>query len=560
MSTTLYKNLLTEKRFAPYFYAQALGGLNDNVLKNALAVLIALQASQLWGLNRDQLINLSAALFILPFFLFSPIAGQWADKYEKSRQIRLLKGFELLIMLIAALGWWWQSLPILLTALFLMGLQTAIFSPIKYALLPQALPREQLMAGNGLSEAGSFVAILMGTGLGPSLMALDHQPTLWVAGICLAVAVLGYWISRAIPQLPAVTPDQPLNWNPFSEGWQMLRLARRTPSVLLSMLALSWFWYFGATYLVQIPSFTINVLGVSPLATGVMMGIFIIGISVGSLACHRLTAGRIETGLVAVGGVGMTLFGVDFYLATPATPLGQDLAVLPFLSLPGTWRLFADMIMMGLCGGFFVVPLYALLQDRSPPRQRARLMAANSMLNAFYMVAASVIAMVLLGLGLNIRQLLLYTAVANLIMLLALLRWMPGIIASVLHQLLSRLCYRPLRRDLRRLPPSSDIVLLGGHGWPLLVSLQELGSDRCQALAAAPSGLLERLLRGVFRPADQAPAADDHGRRVYWLTEYDQRDRLPQSSRDYAWYEVKRNRLKPLPDPARPEQTPAPPN
>lgn len=533
MSRATITTLLKRRHFAPYFYAQALGALNDNVLKNSLAVLIALKSSQLWGLNQDQLINLSAALFIMPFFLVSAIAGQLADKYEKARQIRWVKGFELFIMVLAAVGWWQDSLPILLSALCLMGLQSALFSPIKYAILPQALPREQLLAGNGLSEAGSFVAILLGTGLGPSLMGLESSPTWWVAGSCLVIAVIGYLISLWIPRFPATAPDLKLNWNPFSEGWNMLKIASKDRAIFLSILALSWFWYFGATYLVQIPSFTINVLGVSPLATGVMMGLFIVGISVGSLACHRLTAGRIETGLVAIGGIGMTCFGVDFFFSTPAQPLGNGLAVADFIALPASWRIFVDMVMMGICGGFFAVPLYALIQDRSPPRQRARIMAANSMLNAFYMVISALLAMILLGLDLGIRQILLITALANVIMLVVLLLWMPGMIASFAHQVLSRTRYRGLRRDIRKLQaqlarhadeqkanhesaqtehsPSIDehqqespqtqlptLVLQGGHGGALMVALVELGMDRIYSPCPAPSVWLQRLLPMVF--------------------------------------------------------------
>lgn len=505
MSRAMIKTLLGERSFAPYFYAQAMGALNDNVLKNALAVIIALKSSQLWGFNQDQLINLSAGLFVLPFFLFSAIAGQLADKYDKAHQIQLLKAFEIIIMALAAIGWLIDSLPLLLLSLSFMGLQSALFSPIKYSLLPQALPRSQLMAGNGLSEAGSFVAVLMGTALGPSLMGLQNHPTEWVAAICLLVALAGYWISRAIPPLPATAPDLKLNWNPFSEGWNMLRLASKDHTILLAMIALSWFWYFGATYLVQIPSFTINILGVSPLATGVMMGIFIIGISLGSLACHRLTAGRIETGLVGIGAIGMSLFGVDFYLATPAQPLGEEISVGGFLARAGTWRLFLDMVMMGICGGFFAVPLYALAQDRSPPRRRARIMAANSMLNALFMVVSAALSMLLLGRGVGISQILLYTALFNLIMLVTLLLWMPGMIASMLHQILSRTRYRQLRRTIRQLPGDQPVTLIGGSGMPLLIALVELGLDRITSPSPAPGTYLGYLMPMVFT-AKQQPA------------------------------------------------------
>jgi len=463
MSGTSQFALLKTRRFLPFFITQSGGALNDNIFKNALAVLIAFQGSQLAGLNSDQLINLSAGLFILPFFLFSAMVGQFADKYERSRQIRFIKLLEVSIMLLAALGFWLQSMSILLAVLFLLGLQSTLFSPIKYSLLPQVLEVEELVAGNGLVEAGTFVAILLGTALGAYFIAMPETGTQIITVLCLAVALTGYLSSRYIPTLPACDSGLTINWNPLSESWRILRNLASQRTLLNSVLGLSWFWFFGAIILVQIPSYTINVLGGAAEITAGLLLTFIIGISTGSLLCHKLSGDEIEIGLVPLGSIGMTLFAVDLYFASPTMPLGDGVLLGQFLSTPAVWRILFDMVMLGIFGGFFTVPLFAVIQHRSPPQRRARVMAANSILNAAFMVLASVLAIWLLGVGYDIPDLFLLTGIFNAVIALYIYLLVPEFFLRFLAWLGTHTFYRLRVDGHEHIPLHGPALLICNH-------------------------------------------------------------------------------------------------
>ena len=455
--------LLKTRRFLPFFITQAGGALNDNIFKNALAVLIAFQGSQLAGLNSDQLINLSAGLFILPFFLFSAMVGQFADKFERSQQIRFIKLLEVLIMLLAALGFWLQSMAVLLAVLFLLGLQSTLFSPIKYSLLPQVLEVEELVAGNGLMEAGTFIAILLGTALGAYFIAMPETGTQIITLLCLAVALIGYFSSRYIPTLPACESGLSINWNPVSESWRILKSLASNRTLLNSVLGLSWFWFFGAIILVQIPSYTINVLGGAAEITAGLLLTFIIGISTGSLLCHKLSGDDIEIGLVPLGSIGMTLFAIDLYFASPAMPLGESVLLGQFLSTPVVWRILIDMILLGIFGGFFTVPLFAVIQHRSPPQRRARIMAANSILNAAFMVLASVLAIWLLGVGYDIPDLFLLTGIFNAVIAIYIYLLVPEFFLRFLAWLGTHTFYRLRVDGHEHIPATGPALLICNH-------------------------------------------------------------------------------------------------
>jgi len=304
----------------PFFMTQGLGAFNDNIFKNALAALLVFKSSQLAGLNTNQVVNLSAMLFILPFFLFSALFGQFADKYEKSIQIQLIKLFEVGIMLLATLGFWLNSVSLLLFVLFLLGLQSTVFGPIKYGILPQILGKEELVGGNALIEMGTFVAILAGTIAGPQLAGIEVGWPYWVGIACLLVAVAGYLFSRRIPKAKAACPDLKINWNIFSETFRNLKFLNENRVVLNSVLGISWFWFFGATFLVQIPSYSQNVLGGDENLMSTLLALFIIGISTGSLLCERLSGKQVEIGLVPFGAIGLTLFGLDLYSIGASLP------------------------------------------------------------------------------------------------------------------------------------------------------------------------------------------------------------------------------------------------
>ncbi len=455
--------LLKTRRFLPFFLTQASGALNDNVFKNALAVLIAFQGSQLGSLNTDQVINLSAGLFILPFFLFSAMVGQFADKLEKSRQIRHIKMLEIVIMLTAALGFYLGNVTLLLLVLFMLGLQSTLFSPVKFSLMPQVLKPDELVGGNGLVETGTFVSILLGTALGAYFVAIPDTGIWIITGICLSVAVAGYLASRFIPELPATDPGLKINWNPFSETWQILSRLAENRTLLNSVLGMSWFWFFGATVLVQIPSFTINVLGGSSGVTAGILTMFIIGISTGSLLCHKLSGGRVEIGLVPLGAVGMTLFGADLFFASPSAPLGVELSLGAFLSIPAVWRILLDMVMLGIFGGFFIVPLFALVQHRSPPERRARVIAANSIINALFMVIAALMALILLGNGFSIPQLFLITAILNALVSVYIFTLVPEFTLRFMAWIGTNLIYQLRVRGLENIPADGPALLVCNH-------------------------------------------------------------------------------------------------
>ncbi|NIM69239.1 MAG: MFS transporter [Xanthomonadales bacterium] len=447
----------------PFFMTQALGALNDNIFKNALAALLVFQSSRLAGLNTDQLINLSAMVFILPFFLFSALFGQFADKYEKSRQIRGIKLFEVTIMAIATIGFWLNSLPLLLAVLFLLGFQSTMFGPIKYGILPQVLDRRELVGGNALVEMGTFVAILAGTIAGPQLAGIEAGWPVWVSLAALAVAVLGYLFSRGIPAAGPVAPDLVVNWNVFTETWRNLRFINENPTVLNSVLGISWFWFFGATFLVQIPSYSQNVLGGDEDLMSLLLAMFIVGISTGSLLCERLSGRQVEIGLVPFGSIGLTVFGLDLWLASPlqASP---GLSIGAFLAAPGSWRIVVDLVMIGIFGGFYIVPLYALVQQRSEPAHRSRVIAGNNILNALFMVVAAVLAMVVLGrAGFSIPELFMLTAILNAVVAVYIFTLVPEFLMRFLVWILIHTIYRVRPSGLDRIPEQGPVVLAANH-------------------------------------------------------------------------------------------------
>lgn len=447
----------------PFFMTQGLGAFNDNIFKNALAALLVFQGSQLGGLNTDQVVNLSAMVFILPFFLFSALFGQFADKYEKSMQIQRVKLFEVVIMLLATLGFWMSSVPLLLFVLFLLGLQSTIFGPIKYGILPQILKNEELVGGNALVEMGTFVAILAGTIAGPQLAGIEVSWPYWVGCVGLAVAVAGWLFSLRIPRAEAAAPELKISWNIFSETVRNLKFLNQNKVVLNSVLGISWFWFFGATFLVQIPSYSQNVLGGDHNLMSGLLALFIIGISTGSLLCERLSGKQVEIGLVPFGAIGLTLFGLDLFFASPATP-GTAITIGQFLSAGANWRIVVDLLLIGVFGGFYIVPLYALVQSRSAPDHRSRVIAGLNILNALFMVIAAVMAMLLLGpAGLSIPKLFLITALLNAIVAIYIFTLVPEFLIRFLVWILIKAIYRVRVTGLENIPEEGAAIVASNH-------------------------------------------------------------------------------------------------
>lgn len=442
---------------------QALGAFNDNIFKNGLAAMLVFNSSQMAGLNTNQIVNFSAMAFILPFFLFSAIFGQIADKYEKSMQIRGIKLFEVFIMLSATLGFWLDNVPLLLLVLFFLGFQSTMFGPLKYSIMPQVLKQSELIGGNALVEMGTFVAILAGTIAGPLLMGIDADWPVWVSGAALLVAVAGYIASRSIPEAPAVAPDLKVSWNFITETVRNIGFIKENRVVLNSVLGISWFWFFGATFLVQIPSFSETVLGGDERLMSTLLAMFIIGISTGSLLCERLSGGQVEIGLVPLGAMGLTYFGIDMYFASPEilvvySGLGH------FFAVGSNWRIVFDLVMIGIFSGFYIVPLYALVQQRTEPSHRSRVIAGNNILNSLFMVISAIIAMILLGrAGFTIPQLFLFTAILNLVVAIYIFSLVPEFLMRFLVWILIHTIYRVEVRGIENIPETGPVIVAANH-------------------------------------------------------------------------------------------------
>ncbi len=455
--------LLKTRRFAPLFGTQFLGAFNDNLYKNALIVLLTFQSAQWTTLAPELLANLAAGIFILPFFLFSATAGQLADKYDKALIARLTKLLEVAIMAVAAAGFWLHSLPVLMTALFLLGLQAALFGPVKFAILPQHLHPDELVGGNALIEAGTFVAILVGTLAGGLLAGAVAQP-MWIAVGGLLVAVLGYLTSRDIPPAPAPDPGLKINLNPITETWNNINFARSNRTVFLSILGISWFWLYGALFLAQFPAYTKNVLGGGEATVTLLLAIFTLGIGLGSLLCERKSGKHVEIGLVPFGSIGLTLFGIDLYFASPVGLVGNGThELLALLSIPAIWRVLFDLMMLGVFGGFFIVPLYALVQIRSAPEQRARIIAANNILNALFMVVGALGAAAALGAGLSIPALFGLAALLNALVAIYIYGLVPEFLLRFMAWMLVKAVYRLRTEGIDHIPTEGPALLAANH-------------------------------------------------------------------------------------------------
>ncbi len=456
-------SLLSQRRFGPFFGTQFLGAFNDNVFKNALLILIVYQAADTMASSSNTLVNLGAGLFILPFFLFSAIAGQLADKYEKPRLIRMVKILEILIMVLAAVGFYMRNIPLLLGLLFLMGLQSTLFGPLKYGILPQFLADEELTGGNGLVEMGTFLAILLGTAVGGILIGVPDIGTVLVAIIAVGVACLGYVTSRAIPTVPALDPGLNMNWNPLTETWRIIQFTRRSRTVFLSIIGISWFWFIGASYLAQLPNYTRFILSGSEGVVTLLLALFSLGIGTGSLLCDRLSGHKVEIGLVPFGAAGLTLFGVDLFFAAPGAIGGEIVGAAGFLTSPGGWRVAADIALIGIFGGFYIVPLYALVQQRSDPGHLSRIIAGNNILNALFMVLSAVIAITILSLGMTIPQLFLITAVMNAAVAIYIFTLVPEFLMRFIVWILIQTVYRVHKEGLEQIPDRGPAVLVCNH-------------------------------------------------------------------------------------------------
>lgn len=463
MSQQSQFDLLRRRRFLPFFVTQSLGAFNDNLFKQAVILAIIYKL----GIQGDSsfYVNLCALLFILPFFLFSALAGQVGEKYPKDALIRLIKLAEIGIMAVGAAGFVFGNLAMLLLTLFAMGAHSALFGPVKYSILPQHLRPDELVGGNGLVEMGTFLAILAGTIGAGIILSFDRYAWFAAAGILL-VASLGAIASRFIPAAPAATPDLRLDWNIFKQSWATLRMGlTQTPAVSRSIVGNSWFWFVGAIYLAQIPTYAQNLLHGDESVVTLILTVFSVGIALGSLLCERLSGHKVEIGLVPFGSFGITLFGLllwwhSGHIQAPAGQHGwQDILGLA----AGRWILF-DILGIGLFGGFYIVPLYALIQSRTEEKQRSRVIAANNILNALFMVVAALVSMLLLSvMGLSIPELFLVVSLLNVAVNVYIFRIVPEFTMRFMIWLLSHSMYRVEHRDLDKVPEEGAALLVCNH-------------------------------------------------------------------------------------------------
>jgi 1-acyl-sn-glycerol-3-phosphate acyltransferase len=481
-------HLLSERRFAPLFWTQFLGAANDNLFKFSFTLLATYHAAQWGGLDAKGVGFVIGAIFILPFVLLSATSGQLADKIDKGRLMRFVKDLEIVIMAIAAYGFATHHAWALFACVFLMGCHSTLFGPVKYAYLPQHLSSAELTGGNGLVEMGTFVAILLGTMAGGILAGTVGAAA--VAWACFSVAVAGRIAAQFIPASPAPVPDLAINWNPLSETWANLRIAARERAVFNSLIGISWLWFFGSVFLTSFTPFSLEVLGGDENVVTLLLAIFSFGIGTGSLLCERLSGKKIEIGLVPFGSIGMTLFAVDLWFATTGMHASSLRTIGQFIGDAHSWRVMADLFLVALFGGFFSVPLYALIQSRAEPSHRARIIAANNIMNAVFMIVAALMSKALLDAGLGFPELFLVVGLMNAAVAAYVYLLVPEFLMRFVCWLLIHSVYRLDKTGLENIPGEGPAVIVCNH-----VSFV----DPLVILAASPRPITFVMDHNIFR-------------------------------------------------------------
>ncbi len=456
-------DLLRQRRFAPFFWTQFLGAGNDNIFKFAFIVLATFHAAEWGGLDAKLAGPVIGGLFILPFVLFSATAGQLADKYDKAAIARLVKNLEIGFMLVTGAGFVWQLPAALYVGVFLMGCHSTLFGPAKFAYLPQHLRETELTGGNGLVEMGTFVAILLGTMLGGALVAIPGMGPTYVAVISIVIAIAGRIASGFIPASPAPVPELKINWNPITETWANLKIANQNRVVFLSMIGISWLWFFGSIFLTSFTGFAKEVLSGNEQVVTLLLATFSVGIGVGSVLCEKMSGHRVEIGLVPFGAIGMTVFAVDLYFAARGLTAGTLIGTAKFINVGSNWRIMADLFLLAMFAGFYSVPLYALMQARTDKKFRARIIAANNILNALFMVVASLMAAALLQAGLTLPQLYLVVGIMNAAVALFIFKLVPEFLMRFIIWMLIHTFYRVEKEGLEHIPDEGPCVLVCNH-------------------------------------------------------------------------------------------------
>ena len=454
-------SLLASRRFGPFFFTQFLGAFNDNVFRQALILLIA--SGAVTAVSVNTLNNVALALFILPFFLFSALAGQVADKYDKASLVRKIKFVEVCIMSAAAVGFFFDAVYFLLGVLFCMGLQSTFFGPIKYSIIPQQLDDKELVSGNALVEMGTFLAILLGS-ISGVLLKMDGVGDGVVAITVVALALLGYLAARGIPSAPAADDGLKINWNLWKETWHIVGYAREVKSVWMCVLGISWFWFLGAAYTTQLKVYVDDYLLGTDGLYAVLLGTFSIGIGLGSFLCEKLSGKRVELGLVPLGSIGLSVFGVDLFFSYAGLQGNGQVDIAGFLQQAGGYRVLMDLLGIGVFGGFYIVPLFAFIQHRSNPKHLSRIIAANNILNALLMVGSAVAGIVLVGvLELTVPQFFLALALANVLVASYIYTVVPEFLIRLLVWMLTHTMYRVKHHGMEHIPDEGPCMLVCNH-------------------------------------------------------------------------------------------------
>lgn len=412
--------LFFKKRFTAMFITQFMGAFNDNLFKQALLLVLTYSVASQMGMKISTLNNLAAMLFILPYFLFSALAGQLADKYEKSKLTVNIKILEIVIMVIAVFGFFMQLYWLLFVALFLLGTQSTFFGPIKYAYLPQVMHEDELVGANGLFQMGTSLSILFGMIVAGVLTQLPNA-YVWICTTVMLVAILGLMGAKNIPHTPATQPNLTVNWNIITTSWQTIQFLYGFPLLFFIILGNSWFWFYGATFLTQVPEFSKTILHGNEVVVIFMLGLFSVGVSIGSLLCKQFTKNQVSLKLLPFGIAGLSVFAIDLFLSLRGIDniqLSAEnlLGISELLAIDGSVRVFMDLFFLGFSGGIYIVPLYAYMQAYAPKSHRARVIGANNIFNAIFMVTSAIVAIMALSeLSLSLPQLFLITGVLNLI-------------------------------------------------------------------------------------------------------------------------------------------------
>lgn len=488
-------HLLKTRRFLPLFITQFLGALNDNIFKNALVILITYRLATSVDQHSQILITAAAGLFILPFFLFSATAGQLADKFEKGKLITLIKLIEIILMGIATIGFYTNHIPLLMFVLFALGVHATFFGPLKYAILPENLAEEELIAGNGLIEAGTFLAILIGTIIGGICILLPGGEY-YISFLILCAAIGGWMSSFYIPRASASSPNLKINYNFITETKALIHYSRERREIFLAILGISWFWLMGAIFLGEFPVLVKDVLKANEHVVTLFLTLFSVGLALGAILCNRLLKNKVDASYVPLGALGITTFTLHFYLTLNHAATTTSIQTLTeFLSQSKNWKIILDLVLLAIFGGLYTVPLYALLQQRSEKSHRARVIASNNVINALFMVIAALFTMTMLGLGFSVNSLFLVLAIGNAAVTIYICKLLPDIIIRLIFRTILKFIYRVEVKGIENYTAAGErVVIVANH-----------------------TSFLDALLLGTFLPDKLTFAINTHTAKKWWV-------------------------------------------